>query len=41
MQVKEESKSNKSVRKVYQNLINEDEGGPRHAIMVPRSQNQV
>ena len=31
----------KPVRKVYQEIINTDEGGPRHAITTPRDYKQV
>ena len=31
----------KPVRKVYQENINTDEGGPRHAITTPRDYKQV
>ena len=30
-----------SAQKVYQQLVNEDEGGPRHVINTPRDQNQI
>ena len=31
----------KPVREVYQEIVNSDEGGPRHAVMTPRDYKQV
>ena len=30
-----------STQKIYQQIVNEDEGGPQHVIKTPRNQNQV
>ena len=30
-----------SAQKVYQQIVNEDNGGPRHVIQTPRDRNQV
>ena len=30
-----------TAQKVYQQIVNEDNGGPRHVIQTPRDRNQV
>lgn len=39
--VVEACKTMKPVRQVYQELVNIDEGGPRHVVSTPRNQVQV